>query len=203
MPADFPYMTSAKSLKPILEKIKGAGTPTRFTLDFLKSLGYMSSTDRPVIGVLKGLGFLTNDGSPTDRYNAFRDAARGGAAMAAGLREGWSPIFLADQKADERTPSQLTEIFKSVSGKGEAVAKKMATTFKSLCEVADWSASATIAPKEPELGETPPPPSKDDPPPQHPTRVALHHDVHVHLPATSDVAVYTAIFRALKAELLD
>ena len=124
MPADFPYMTSAKSLKPILVKIKGAGTPTRFTLDFLKSLGYMSSTDRPVIGVLKGLGFLTNDGSPTDRYNAFRDAARSGAAMAAGLREGWSPIFLADQKANERTASQLTEVSRASQGRARPLQRR-------------------------------------------------------------------------------
>ncbi len=199
MAAEFAYMTSAKNLKPIMDRIKGAGTPPKFTLEFLKSLGYTSSTDRPVIGVLKGLSFLTADGVPTDRYNAFRDSARSGAAMAAGLRDGWSAVFLADQSANQRTPAQLTELFKSVSGKGEAVSKKMATTFKSLCELADWSQS----------NDTPTPPTVEVSAPDEkqandrPAGLALHHDVHVHLPATSDVSVYTAIFRALRAELLD
>lgn len=30
----------------------------------------------------------------------------------------------------------------------------------------------------------------------------LHHDVHIHLPATNDVSVYRAIFQAIKAELM-
>jgi hypothetical protein len=46
MAADYPYMTNAKNLKPIMERIKGAGTPPKFTLQFLKSLGFTSSTDR-------------------------------------------------------------------------------------------------------------------------------------------------------------
>jgi hypothetical protein len=68
MPTDFAYMTSAKNLGAILERVRDAGTPPKFTLDFLKSLGYTSSTDRPVIGVLKALGFLSPDGVPTERY---------------------------------------------------------------------------------------------------------------------------------------
>jgi hypothetical protein len=76
----------------------------------------------------------------------------------------------------------------------------MATTFKTLADAADWSHSA------------------DGPaqaPPQEVPKVAvtattlspglaglsLRHDIHVHLPATSDVAVYRAIFRALRDEL--
>lgn len=203
MPADFAYMTSAKNLKPIMERIQGAGTPPKFTHDFLKSLGFTSSTDRPIITVLKNLGFLTADGVPTERYNAYRDTSRSGQALAEGLRDGWSAVFLADQKAHERSTTQLTELFKSVSGKGEAVARKMATTFKALSDMGDWTvvpahttATAAPLPPEPEVEESPSEPHQR-------TRVALHHDVHVHLPATSDVSVYTAIFRALRAELLD
>ena len=184
-----------------MERIKGAGTPPKFTLEFLKSLGFPSSTDRPVIGVLKGLGFLTSDGVPTDRYNSYRDAARSGHALAAGLRDGWSPIFLADQGASERSTTQLTELFKSVSGKGEAVAKKMATTFRWLCDLADWS--TTHASETPIIAEEVARKSGGEPSPTTVNGVALHHDVHVHLPSTSDVAVYTAIFRALRSELLD
>lgn len=85
----------------------------------------------------------------------------------------------------------------------------MATTFKVLAGMADWTATATPVPVpvdeatveavERENGQS------EDPQPLV-TAVAglsLHHDVHLHLPSTSDSAVYVAIFRALKAELLD
>lgn len=139
----------------------------------------------------------------------YRDGNRSRSAMTTGLREGWSGLLLVDQRAFERSPTQLTELFKSASGKGEAVAKKMATTFRVLSDMADWSASESAAPQadlpngQSTVDLEVPPPTQ----PSHPAAAApslrLHHDVHVHLPSTSDVSVYTAIFRALKAELLD
>jgi hypothetical protein len=207
MPSDFTYMTNAKNLKAILERIRGAGTPPKFTHDFLKTLGFASSSDRPVIAVLKQLGFLSTDGVPTGRYNTYRDAARSGQAVAEGLREGWADLFLVDQSAHTRNSSQLTEAIKSVTGKGEASAVKMATTFKALSDLADWTESPTAA-KVPIVEESASP-APDSPRPltepfpiPRPTAMNLHHDVHIHLPSTSDLSVYTAIFRALKAELL-
>lgn len=199
MAKNFPYMASARNLPEILGKIKAAGTPPKFTYEFLKAnLGFASSNDRSVIGVLKALGFLTPDSTPTDRYNEFRDGARSGAALAAGLREGWSDVFLSDQKAQDRTPAQLVELFKGVAGVGEAVAKKMATTFKVVAMQADWKTlRPAVEPLEPR--ELP----ANAPLPEQRAGLALHHDIHLHLPPSSDVAVYTAIFRALRSELLD
>lgn len=204
--ADFVYMTNAKNLKAILDRIQGAGAPPKFTQEFLKSLGFTSSTDRPVIGVLKALGFLSSDGVPIERYNAYRDASRSGQTLADGLRDGWSGIFLVDQGANQRPAARLTELFKSVSGKGDSSAKKMATTFKILCDMADWSATTTDEPRKVEASSQPESklvPGGSALVESRGNVVALHHDVHIHLPPTSDVSVFTAIFRALKAELLD
>lgn len=99
MPADFAYMTNSKNLKAIMERVKGAGSPPKFTNAFLQSLGFTSSTDRPAIAVMKALGFLTADGVPTERYHRYRDERRSGQALAEGLREGWGDLFLVDQQA--------------------------------------------------------------------------------------------------------
>ena len=126
--------------------------------------------------------------------------------MAKGLRDGWADLFLVDQAANTKTSAQLTELMKSVSGKGEAASQKMATTFRTLSDLADWSAPAS-APETPSIAEIPPS-TNGSPPVEAPIRnihtadLNLHHDVHIHLPSTSDLSVYTAIFRALKAELL-
>lgn len=207
MAADLPYMAAVGNVAAILDKIRGAGTPPKFTIEFLKStLGFTASQDRAFPRILKQLGFLNADGTPQPRYNEFKSVTTGGRALAQGLREGWAPIFLADQQAHTRSPSELKEIFKTVTGQGDAVAAKMASTFKALTSKADWSEGGGSGPSVAEArtdatADTVSGTASD-------TRstglgqVSLHHDVHIHLPATSDVAVYRAIFRALKDELM-
>lgn len=204
MADDLPYMVGVKNLGPILEKIKTAGTPPKFTLDFLKtSLGFTSSGDRGVIRVLKVLGFLTPDGVPTARYNEFRQQPTSGRALAIGLREGWASIFLADQQAHTKTSSQLKEIFKSVTGKAEAVAEKMATTFRALAQKADFGAVSLAPTAVAAAAEAEPSEAAEAPMQAALSRISLHNDIHLHLPPSADVSVYTAIFRALREELRD
>lgn len=206
MPGDIPYMPSVGNLPKILDKIRSAQTPPRFSYDFLRSnLGFSSSNDRPVIKVLKTLGFLTADSRPTPRYNEFRAQQGKSAALAQGLREGWADIFLSDQNAHQRSSTELIEIFKNATGKSESVAKKMATTFRALADQADFRGAA-----QPSISKDVDDDERDSAEEQTAASevmgrggLSLHTDVHVHLPATSDVAVYTAIFRALREELLD
>ncbi len=122
MPDAPPYLPSVKNIPAILDKIRTAGTPPRFTHEFLKAnlgfpssndrgmitvlkrLGFPSSNDRGMITVLKRLGFLSADAVPTQRYNDYRDASKGSAALAAGLREG----FEGDRRRGSRaTPEHL------------------------------------------------------------------------------------------------
>jgi hypothetical protein len=205
MPADLPYMIAVGNVPAILDRIRGAGTPPKFNREFLSSsLGFTASQDRGMIKVLKQAGFLTADSTPTPRYNEFKSSSTGGQALAQGLREGWAPIFLADQRANERTTAQLVDLFKSVTGQGDSVTQKMASTFKALASKADWSTPLLEpAAEDGSLGRGKPngqeavleaqPVSSG---------INLHQDFHIHLPPTSDVSVYRAIFRALREELL-
>jgi hypothetical protein len=65
------------SLAKFLDAIRTAGVPKRVTFEFLKTLGFTSSNDRPIIGVLKSIGFLDQNGVPTESYKAFRDPHQG------------------------------------------------------------------------------------------------------------------------------
>jgi len=203
MATDLPYMTAVGNVPAILDKIRGAGTPPKLTIEFLKStLGFSASQDRAFPRILKQLRFLNADGTPLPRYNEFKSATTGGKALAQGLREGWAPVFLADQAAHTRSTSELKETFKTVTGQGEAVAAKLASTFKVLATKADWSESS---PTEIQTEESPQEDGNVGDQGQSSdlkSALNLHHDVHVHLPPTSDVAVYRAIFRALREELL-
>jgi hypothetical protein len=200
------YLNSVKNLNEIFAAIKGAGVPERFTHEFLKQLGFSSSNDRAVIPVMKALRFLDDNSGPTDRYSRFRDPALSGAVMAEALRDAYADVFIVHEKAHEQSSTALIGAFKRITGKGDAVSKKMATTFKALCGLADWSASsAVVSPPLEDAEESPSAPSEGRPPISPPAGVAgipsLHHDVHVHLPVSNDVKVYDAIFRSLREHL--
>lgn len=213
MPAEIPYMASVANVRDIMSKIQSAGTPPKFTHDFLKSnLGFGSSNDRAIIKILKALGFLTADGTPTARYNEYRGPG-GGKALATGLREGWDSFFLSDQKVYQKSSGQIQEIAKNVTGAGDAVATKMASTFKVLADLADFSAPVDGKPHKAEKGAPDTQQSRQEkplPPPLEPDTgsraqggiLTLSHDIHLHLPPTSDVSVYRAIFQAMKSELM-
>jgi hypothetical protein len=195
------YLNSAKNLSAIFTSIQSAGVPARFTHEFLKQLGYTSSNDRAVIPVMKALRFLDDNSAPTDRYRRYRDPEMSRAVMAEALRDAYSDLFTVSQKANEQSTTALSGTIARISGKGDAVAKKMATTFKSLAGLADWTATTAVqddTKDDRDDDDEPDPPSNPDnetPPRGFPT---LHHDVHVHLPVSTDVKVYDAIFRSLR-----
>lgn len=67
------YLVSVKNFEAIMNSILAARAPERFTNKFLEDLGFKSSNDRLISGVLKGLGFLSETGEPTQRYYDFLD----------------------------------------------------------------------------------------------------------------------------------
>lgn len=208
------YLTKAENARGILEAIQRAGVPERFTHDFLqKQLGFTSSRDRPIIPMLKALGFIDDSNVPTDRYRAYRDPDESKRVMAEAMRSAYADVFAADQRADLLNPSKLTGIFARISGKGDAVTRKMASTFKALADLADFEAlpgTPTLPVEDPRSSDEASIEQDEVPTNQQPagssellgtSAPVLHHDVHVHLPVSTDIAVYDAIFRSLKEHL--
>jgi hypothetical protein len=197
------YLASTKNTRSILEAAQRAGVPERFTFEFMKQIGYGSSGDRPMIPVLKSIGFLTESGQPTDRYRRYKDPATAQAAMAEGLREAYADLFGIDTDAHTKSVGELKGMFSRLSDKGESVNSKMAATFKALAELADFriSGSPFAASSDGNTSskvEVASPPAN---PPSNGGVLSLRHDIHIHLPASTDIAVFNAIFRALKETL--
>lgn len=204
------YLTKANAAAPVLAAIQKAGIPERFTYDFLaKQLGFTSSSDRPMIPVLKALRFLDDSGAPLDRYRRYRDPAHSKAVLAEALRDAYADVFAGDQQAHEQNTTQLKGVFARVSGKGDAVAQKMAATFKALADQADFSAVPTDGAERAETAAATRE-AEEQPPPHHQqatpaasggTTFRLAHDIHIHLPESTEIAVYDAIFRSIRNNL--
>ncbi len=60
----------------LLETLRAGQAPDKFTREFLKDIGFNSSNHHAFIPLLKGLGFLTSDGTSTQRYKTFLDKTR-------------------------------------------------------------------------------------------------------------------------------
>src|SRR5580658_932220 len=148
------YLTSSKNLKAIFTAIQSAQAPPKFTVRFLESLGFKNAADRLIIGVLKSLGFLTQDGVPTTRYFAFLDQTQGAKVLAEGIREAYSDLFQVNKKAQDLSQTEIKNKLKTLTQgqAGDSVLDKMAGTLKALSSDANFSEP----PKPPAAEQQPP-----------------------------------------------
>jgi hypothetical protein len=208
---DVPYIASIKNLIPILEAIQKAALPDAFNMDFLKDMGFASSNDRPVIKLFKFLGFLDSSNRPQTPYREFMDSTKAKTVLAVRVRAAYDDLFKADKTANTKTAQSLKGWFKTKTGVGDAVAVKMATTFRALAQYADFSAQAAEelpARMTPEPEQEPEQePSKDATTKHHAkartveTNFGLVYRIEIHLPDTQNLDTYRAIFRAIREEL--
>ncbi len=198
------YVQVYGQLGEVFARIAEGQAPEKFTTQYLKDLGFASSNFRAIIPLLKSLGFLSEDGTPTSRYHDYRNTARSRRVMAEALREAYGDVFTIKANPTDADRPLIEGKFKSVHNASANVAKLMASTFYSLLELADLSLGAIETKKEEKQPE-PPVQAKigaDSQPASHP-RPTLHYNIQIHLPATKDIEVFNAIFKALKEHLLE
>ncbi|MGO9627256.1 MAG: DUF5343 domain-containing protein [Steroidobacteraceae bacterium] len=220
MNPDVPYMLSVANLHKILDAIQKASAPEVFHRDFLKDLGFSSSNDRAAVSLLKYLGFLDPSGRPQSSYRDFMDHNNAKKILAARMRAAYDDLFTSDRTANTKTVEQLKGWFKTKTGAGDAVAQKIATTFKSLATYADFTGQPEVsADKEKEKDTKTADAPIDRQPPESFARGDSHkgappkaaagaagfglvYRFEIHLPDTQNVDTYRAIFRALREELM-
>jgi hypothetical protein len=202
------YLVTSKNAATFFNAIQTAKAPDKFTTKFLKDLDFTSSNDRLFIGVLKGLSFLDDSGVPTERYFAFLDHSQSGRVLAEAIQDAYDELFALNKNAQRLPLDEVKGKLKSLTQgqKSENVIGWMANTFKTLCDLADWSSPAAAAKKKtpPEVPVETPPPASDVQPPIEPVarELELHYNIQIILPESRDQAVYDALFASLRRHLL-
>ena len=203
------YLTSTKNLEKIFNAIQDAEAPDQFTTAFLEQLGFKSSTDRLIIGVLKSLGFLDEAGKPTQNYFDFFDKSKSKQILASGIRKAYQDLFKINIKANELNSDTIKNKLKIISqGKlTPAVLTFMARTFLALVNLADFSSQAPKV--EPLIDKDKVPVEEDNdkliPPHEASKQVKLGglvYNIQIVLPESRDPKVYDALFRSLREHLL-
>ena len=203
------YLTSVKNLPAILTAIQQAQAPERFTQSFLESLDFKSSSDRLIIGVLKSMRFLDDNGVPTERYYQFLDQTQGEKILAEGIRDAFEDLFRVNTSAEKMTRSDLINKFKTLSqgSLSDSVLDKLAMTFVALAKQADFTHPIQSTPDpageadaQSEGGAVEDIPSRAKDISAH-SMGGLHYNIQLILPDTTNPKVFDALFRSLKEHL--
>ncbi len=108
-----PFMNASGLVTKIFDKIIEAQQPERFTQDYLGTkLGFPSGSAKPIIPMMKRLGFLGSDGVPTKLYAQFRNPDTRGLAMAEAIRNGYKDVYERNEYAHDLSK----EKFKNLRG---------------------------------------------------------------------------------------
>jgi hypothetical protein len=208
MPAEYPpFMNGYGTLTKILNKIKEAQTPDRFTQDFLSTkLGFPGGTAKAFIPLAKRIGFLESDSRPTDLYKSFRNPTQSKAAMAAAMKRGYTQLYERNEYAHDLDKKKLEGLVVELSGleQGHATVRAIVGTFEALKMFADFSKAELKSSEDEKKGKTETEKGRVDSENERTEGVGLNlaYTINLVLPKTDDVAVFNAIIKSLRDNLL-
>lgn len=135
------YVLKPASIPAYFDAILDAQAPERFSYKFLENLGFTSTNDRLLIGLLKELGFLNSDGAPQPRYFEFLDRSRSKQVLAQAVREAYSDLFAVNKKANELNTDDVKNKLRTLYAgkKSDELIGRIARSFTALVEYADFS----------------------------------------------------------------
>lgn len=205
--AALPYVTATGNVEKALTAIKSAATPDKVTQDFVKTiLKIPGGSGDQMTSFLRKLGFVNSDSTPSDIYKRFRNKSSTGPAALDALRFGYGPLFRRNEYWHTLTDDELRGLVIEETGLGED-SPLLTMTLNSLKGVKKF---ATFEKPEDEakpaaISELPPSglPALPPPPAQHAQSFGLNlgYTINLNLPATSDIAVFNAIFKSLRDNL--
>lgn len=205
---------SAK-LGELFAKLRDGQAPEKFTRGFLADLGLKSSNWHASIPLLKGLGLLSAEGSPTRQYMELLDETRWRTVLGRAVREAYSDIFVMKREPTHKDVKMIAGKYKTTYNMSEVAAERAARTFLALLALCDMDSlqgeiGSEASPQDHKVSEesgeaptkTPPQTTSTPRVLATPKEVGLNYNIQIHLPATKDVAVYNAIFKSLREHII-
>jgi hypothetical protein len=213
MASNLPYLVSSGTLTKILNKICDASIPENFNGDFLATkLGFPGGHQKVFIPWAKKCKLIGDDGTPTQLYKDFRNPIFRGVAMAIALKKGYEELYLRNESAHDLSRADFTKLVTDTTGiaHDNQIVKAIVGTFFNAKEFADFEANSndqisenvndtnnfqkseietnehiqkTVRKKQVELG--------------------INYTINLVLPKTDDPAIYNAIFKSLRDNLLN
>ena len=204
--ASLPYISAPGNLPKALDAIKNEAVPAKVSQNFvMQILKIPGGSGAQMAAFLKKLGLVNADGSPNEQYRKFRNPSTSGKTLADAVRHAYRPLFQRNEYAHTLSEKELLGLIVEVTGDAHDsnAAKLTASCLKYLKQSADFTEDnqPTIisSPDRLELQQLP---SSERATETAPFGLNLGYTINLNLPATADPAVFDAIFRSLKNNLL-
>lgn len=211
--ATLPYVTAAGNIRKALEGIVSAATPERVTQDFVKTILHIpGGSGDQMTSYLKKIGLAGPDGTPTELYRQFRNQGTRGQAAVAALRKAYEPLYKRNEYMHELPEAKLKGLIIEETGaeEGSSSVTCVMSAIKALKAFADFSGiDSSVSPTSVVIQSDVQ--HRETNHPEMPGTVSaaasglglnLSYTINLNLPATSDIAVFNAIFKSLKDNLL-
>ena len=203
-----PYSIYPNAFKKALDGIIAAERPDKFSNDFLSTVLKISGgTARPIGPLLKKMQFITSEGTPTDLYSKFKTELGRGQAALDGLRNAYSELFRRNEFVHRAESNAVKDLIVEITGlnKSDNIVRLISQTFEVLRAYADKAGSpsgdsTTIGLRE--LQDDPPGADDSGSSGRLTRGLGLSYHINVVLPETENIAVFNAIFRSLRDNLL-
>lgn len=188
----FPYTTKPSSLRKFLAMIPQKPKPAKINPTLLKSWGFKDTNDASIIRVLKAVGLVSGDNTPTEDYVAFMHKGTGPGHLAHKIRQLYPALFETSHSPHRESTETLENLFNIHSGGAAGTIAQQIQTFKALCDHADFSiasasAVATAPPAEGQKQVQTKGGAVADGP-------NIHIDLHIHLPGNKSRRDYEYMF---------
>ncbi|NCU11140.1 MAG: DUF5343 domain-containing protein [Sphingomonadaceae bacterium] len=204
VPGNFSYTTTPGRLKETLQAIITAERPPTFNRDFIETvLGVKGGVVTGFPPILKRIGFLNNDNSPTELYGQFQAESSRSYAALTGLKNGFGELFKRNAHVDKAEDEKVKDYLVQITGRrrDDQVVSAILGTFNA---IRSFAKGDVIIPQIEPQSES------EDPGPQGPSSnnksstnsLGLSYHINIVLPETKDIAVFNAIFQSIKANLL-
>jgi len=194
--ADFAYTQNTGNLSKFIKEIPNRGVPPKVSTRYLESIGYKSNHDRSILTVLKFIGVLNSDGSPTEHYAKLRDTHAAPGLLASLILTAYADLFATYPDAYAKGDDVLRNYFASKTDVGDTSLKNIVKTFQAVCSCANFGApgSVTAAPATAIPVVSPLRPTVPQP---RGATTEVHFDIQVHIPGDQKPEVYESIFKNL------
>jgi hypothetical protein len=201
---NLPYTTSHGVLKKVLEGIIAAERPDKFSGNFMATVLKVSGGSARVIPpILKRMGFLGSDGSPTELYSKFKSDSGRSAAAFEGLRRAFPEMFRRSEFIHRAETDKVRDLVVEITGlnKQDQVVRAIVGTFQAIRDFVDVS-RAKIDDEETRSPSVRNDIVKRSTIPSKQEGLSLVYNINIVLPDTTNVQVFNSIFRSLKDNLL-
>src|SRR6185295_4648946 len=136
--AELLYTPHPASIPKFLRHVQSAGVPEKLTTRYLETVSFRSKNDRPLITIMKAIGFIDGSGTPTDRWRQFRDKSRARMVIGDAVRSAYGPLFSTYPDAQRKDTEAIHNFFSARSGLSENTVKLAVATFRTLASEGDF-----------------------------------------------------------------